>query len=689
MSKMNQVLLGSAILCLVIWYVIFVWQLQIRAVDLQVITDEDTPVELALAAKGLGDGTISFEIVNKPIHGKIREDLGNVYYVPDENYFGTDYLTYRVRSDNQSSDPAKIDIQIDPINDAPVAQDISVLLIEDKATDVFLKARDVDNEGLRYEILEKPGHGVVSGTLPRLRYTPNKDYNGPDSFTYRATDQDLTSNVARIDLEIVPINDPPIPITSKLVAYQNTKTTFTFESKDPDSSILTYRIVDHPRHGVINIINDKARYIPQKNFTGTDIFSYVVKDDVSESQPFDVDVSINKINKEINLDDVLNSVVNSGGVAIGDSLNPEHIVHNGKYIPASVLKIVTAAAVLHYLGPNYRFKTEFYIDSKRNLYVKGFGDPTLSSFNWQAIARTLRKKSCFEEDFNNLIIDGSVFSRHLNVDGRRRTTHYYDAPPSVLATNQNTVAVRIKQDRRIKVVNEYTPLTALVAKKAKRLPVGYQHFNVAMDSNESMRYSAELAQAIFKEYGIFFSKKIEHGVVPKNAKRIYTFSPKKTLKSIAKEMLKESNNFIANQLLLVLAYELKGEGVSISTGAGILADFLTKEIGLNENDFALVEGSGLSTKNNFELLAMLKIMNYFNGYKDLLPHLRNSKYRDLAQTGRRWNIVAKSGTLRNIETLAGFIQVRRKEWKPFVIMLKNEEQKRGTIMEIIAKYYNS
>ena len=77
---MNQVLLGSAILCLVSWYVIFVWQLQIRAVDLQVTTDEDTPVELALAAKGLGDGTISFEIVNKPIHGKIREDLGNVYY---------------------------------------------------------------------------------------------------------------------------------------------------------------------------------------------------------------------------------------------------------------------------------------------------------------------------------------------------------------------------------------------------------------------------------------------------------------------------------------------------------------------------------------------------------------------------------------------------------------------------------
>ena len=689
MSKLNQVLLGTALLCLAIWYTFFVWQLTLRAVDLEVTTNEDTPVELPLAAKGLGDGSVSFNIFDQPSYGTIEVIEGKYFYTPARNYNGNDFLTYNVSTKSNSGKKAEVKIFILKVNDPPTAKDLSVLMIEDRSTDIYLSGHDIDGDELHFQILDDPKHGVLTGKIPKLTYTPAQNYNGQDSFTYHALDGKLKSKHASVKIEIVPINDPPIPLTKTLQAFENTESHFSLESLDPDSEELHYKIIRHPTYGKLSIQNDKAIYHPKKGYTGLDTFIYSVKDDLSESEPLQANISVNKINKEVDLKNVLNAVVKSGGVAIGDSLNPEHIVHNGKYIPASVLKIVTAAAVLHYLGPKYRFKTEFYIDSKRNLYVKGYGDPSLSSDNWHTIARTLRKKRIFEKDFNNLIIDGSVFSRYLNVDGRRRTTHYYDAPPSVLATNQNTVAVRIKQDRRIKVVNEYTPLTSLVAKKAKRLPVGYQHFNVAMDSNESMRYSAELAQAIFKEYGVFFSKKIKYGIVPKNAKRIYTFSPKKNLESIAKEMLKESNNFIANQLLLVLAYELKGEGVSISTGAEILADFLTKEIGLNENDFALVEGSGLSTKNNFELLAMLKIVNYFNGYKDLLPHLRNSKYRDLAQTGRRWNIVAKSGTLRNIETLAGFIQVRRKEWKPFVIMLKNEEQKRGTIVEIIAKYYNS
>jgi D-alanyl-D-alanine carboxypeptidase/D-alanyl-D-alanine-endopeptidase (penicillin-binding protein 4) len=219
--------------------------------------------------------------------------------------------------------------------------------------------------------------------------------------------------------------------------------------------------------------------------------------------------------------------------------------------------------------------------------------------------------------------------------------------------------------------------------------VGHQHFNVAMDSDESIQYSSELAQAIFKEYGAYISNEVIEGRVPNRAKKVFTFRSDRKLTSLIKEMLRDSNNFIANQLLLTLAFELKGEEATISAGAQIIAGFLKKKIGLKENDFVLVEGSGLSTKNNFDLLAMLKIVNYFDGHKTLLPHLRHSKYADLASTGRRWNIVAKSGTLSNVETLAGFIQDRKKEWKPFVIMLNNEEQKRGTIMEILAKYYNS
>ncbi len=689
MSKLNQVLLGTVFSCLAAWYTFFVWQLNLKAIDLEVSTKEDSFVELALAAKGMGDGPISFKIIDRPSHGIIEINQDKYFYIPNSNYNGSDYLTYIVSTKTNSSKKAEIRITVSKVNDPPTAKDLSVVLIEDRPTDIYLSGQDVDSDELGLQILELPKHGKLSGSVPKLTYNPNKDYSGQDQFTYFAYDEELKSKPGSVKINVVPINDPPVPKTASIQAFENNATHFELSSIDPDSEELHYTIVQQPKHGKLSIQNEKAVYSPKKDYIGLDTFTYRVKDDFSESEPMKVDVSVSKINKEVDLDNVLNAVVQSGGIAIGDSLNPEHIVHNGKYIPASVLKIVTAATALHYLGANYRFKTEFYIDKKRNLYIKGFGDPTLSSANWHTIARTLRKMGYSKQDFNSLVMDSSVFSKQLNVDGRRRTTHYYDAPPSVLATNQNTVAVRIKKDRQINVVNEYTPLTALVAKKARRLPVGFQHFNVAVDSNESLTHSAELAQAIFKEYGVFFSGNYKQGTVPKNAKRIYVFHSNQSLKFVVKKMLKESNNFTANQLLLVLAYELKGEGVSISTGAGIITGFLKNEIGLDKNDFALVEGSGLSTKNSFELRAMLKIINYFNDYKELLPHLRSSKYADLAKAGRRWNIVAKSGTLKNIETLAGFIQVHKREWKPFVIMLRNEEQKRGTIMEIIAKYYNS
>jgi D-alanyl-D-alanine carboxypeptidase/D-alanyl-D-alanine-endopeptidase (penicillin-binding protein 4) len=153
-------------------------------------------------------------------------------------------------------------------------------------------------------------------------------------------------------------------------------------------------------------------------------------------------------------------------------------------------------------------------------------------------------------------------------------------------------------------------------------------------------------------------------------------------------MLQDSNNFIANQLLLILAYEKKGEGVDISDGAEIVTRFLKNKIGIQPDDINLVEGSGISTRNSIDLLAMLKVMNYFNEYRELLPHLRYSKFSELAKAGRKWNILAKSGTLSNISTLAGFIQTDEKEWKPFVIMLNNTGKARGTVIDIIGRYYN-
>ena len=50
-----------------------------------------------------------------------------------------------------------------------------------------------------------------------------------------------------------------------------------------------------------------------------------------------------------------------------------------KQMPASILKIFTSLVALHYLGDDYRFPTEFYLDGQSNLKIKGYGDPLLIS----------------------------------------------------------------------------------------------------------------------------------------------------------------------------------------------------------------------------------------------------------------------------------------------------------------------
>lgn len=234
-----------------------------------------------------------------------------------------------------------------------------------------------------------------------------------------------------------------------------------------------------------------------------------------------------------------------------------------------------------------------------------------------------------------------------------------------------------------------TPVTQTVIRRTRGLPKGPQFINIAQNSQDSTNYSGELAYEIFKKYGAFFKGKIRRAKIPKQNNLLLIHRSKATLSQIVKKMLKDSNNFIANQLLMVMALHKFGEKASLKQGVSILNDFLQKRVGLAADNYALVEGSGMSRQNRIDLLAMLKLVNYFEKYKNFLPLLSLSKYRDLARVGRKWRIRAKTGTLKNVSTIAGYLHLRNKKWKPFVIMLGQDWKDRGKVLDIIARYYHT
>jgi VCBS repeat-containing protein len=99
------------------------------------------------------------------------------------------------------------------VNDAPVVADVQATTAEDTALVIALGAyaTDVDSTTLTTQIAAGPAHGVlVQNNDGSYNYTPDANYNGADSFTYKANDGELDSNIATMSLNVTPVNDAPV-----------------------------------------------------------------------------------------------------------------------------------------------------------------------------------------------------------------------------------------------------------------------------------------------------------------------------------------------------------------------------------------------------------------------------------------------------------------------------------------------
>ena len=108
------------------------------------------------------------------------------------------------------SNVATVTITIAAVNDAPVANAQNVTTNEDTARSVTLTATDVEGSALTYTVVAGPAHGTLTGTPPALTYTPAANYSGADSFTFKANDGALDSNVATVSITVTAVNDAPV-----------------------------------------------------------------------------------------------------------------------------------------------------------------------------------------------------------------------------------------------------------------------------------------------------------------------------------------------------------------------------------------------------------------------------------------------------------------------------------------------
>ena len=366
-----------------------------------------------------------------------------------------------------------------------------------------------------------------------------------------------------------------------------------------------------------------------------------------------------------------------GGIAVGADGHAVLTIHPGRYIPASIIKLATALAALERLGADYRFRTHIYRDERDNLIIRGFGDPFLVSEEWRTIATALAAKGHFDLPLNDVVADGSVFASDLDVDGLGASINPYDARLGALVSNFNTVNLEVRADGTIRSAEPQTPLTPLALTLGRGLAAGVERINLSSRAEFGAQYSGELARAIFAEAGATIKGAVRTGAVPPGSVLILAHRSTRTLKEVVRAMMDFSNNFIANQILTVLHMESGGRPARLRGGTAILGEFLVSRIGLSPGDFHLVEGSGISRGNWIELAAMLKIVDAFHPWRGLL------RYHGPPSL----DVLAKTGTLTGVSSLAGFFPATEGSRRPFVIMLNQPRSVRERVFRLLAGFY--
>jgi hypothetical protein len=263
---------------------------------------QDTPLTIAapgvLANDSDADGdSLTAVLVTAPAHGALLLDAnGGFTYTPAAGFSGSDGFTYKVTDGDDESAVASVTLTIAPASHTPSGVADSYPAVEDILLTVAIPgvlANDSDPDGrpLTAVLVSGPLHGQLTKFAANgsFKYKPSPDYNGPDSFVYRAVAGGVQSADTTVAFTVDPVNDAPVARDDIYLNDQQHTLNVAApgvlaNDSDVDGDALTAVLVLKPVHGKVTFRADGSfTYTSNSTFDGSDSFTYKASDGVKKS----------------------------------------------------------------------------------------------------------------------------------------------------------------------------------------------------------------------------------------------------------------------------------------------------------------------------------------------------------------------------------------------------------------------
>ena len=388
------------------------------------------------------------------------------------------------------------------------------------------------------------------------------------------------------------------------------------------------------------------------------------------------------------------------------------------YHPASTMKLLTAAAALVKLKPNYRFHTTLYaegIEGSRvqgNVYLKGRGDPLFAVEHLENMIEPLVQSGVKEIDGDIVVNDayfddvpkgkgwmwddgpiGGYYAHQsaltINHNGVTVTVSpgadigapvrfRLDPPTEYLKVLNDAVTVAASETGNLLIERQTEPVPANVLTIRGFVPVGQDAVHRRVDIVKPVLFCGTLFREALARNGISVHGVVRQGVVPVGAVEIavHTSLP---LSLIIRKMNKRSDNLIAELLLKTIGAEMIGLPGTAQKGLRVTSEFLG-EAGMANAQSALADGSGVSRYNLLSASMLTNLLVYMFQDFSVMPEYLMSlpvagvdgtlswRMKDMRSDGV---LRAKTGTLRGVTTLAGYAMTADGEILAFAMLMSH------------------